>query len=719
VKRAAGEGGEYVKILVDASMLDDGVDPHACYSGDAARETVVTPRTNQTRLCTADDELTEAKRRYISDVLVANAVRAIESTLHRWPGPQVVTFTRDGYSDDRDSSCDFTGYAPVPVPSEMVENGVDGYDVVVFLTARPSPVSTTLAYAGDCRFDADTGRPTAGRINVAPAGVDGTFVWADQGIVLHELLHLLGFSKSAWVRYRAREDDGTTFSGPGQFASLTSLITNEDLEGGQAFQVLQSPGVRSRVRDHFGCQTVAGAPLENYNGGSSHWDKRAFNNELMTATRSPNPVLSPLSLAVLVDAGWYPSFDEERTTALEWGRDAGCSFLTEACVADAGWPADLLCTSREVQRCSWDGLAPATCGIVDYSFALPGPFRYFTESQRRGGTSELADYCPFDEYQEAQLCSRASLARAMPWKSEETERAARVDTAFDEYQCPTCRCLNLDNDNFGAGCFELRCNSAGTALDVYASNAWRPCTPGAVMSLGLDTSLTCPSADRVTRICADLALDGANVDATDGPIETGVGGLPDSSLAVLLTTELRGTCVSASALAADPPDAFCRCVLDQGGATVYPDLLCSTACTCDEKACQRTECGVTVPLILIGLAILLLPVAIYGCVIMRRRRQEAEDEELRAELVQLATAQQASQQSSKESMDARRSMALDRASAADAATSDATSRSTGSLTTDAESSSRGPVRPAGAPPPGNLSRVSESATSNSRMSAVM
>nr|CDJ81504.1 Peptidase M8 domain containing protein [Haemonchus contortus] len=66
--------------------------------------------------------------------------------------------------------------------------------------------------------------------------------------------------------------------------------------------------VREEARRHFNCSTLEGAELENQEiSGTlgSHWEKRAFESELMTADSTQPPVLSRLSLALFEDSGWY------------------------------------------------------------------------------------------------------------------------------------------------------------------------------------------------------------------------------------------------------------------------------------------------------------------------------------------------------------------------------------------------------------------------------
>jgi hypothetical protein len=73
-----------------------------------------------------------------------------------------------------------------------------------------------------------------------------------------------------------------------------------------------TPTVVEAVRDHFGCPTLRGAPLEDdFGRGSagSHWDQRRLEGEIMDPVAGQNTfdgrhVITNLTLGLLKDTGW-------------------------------------------------------------------------------------------------------------------------------------------------------------------------------------------------------------------------------------------------------------------------------------------------------------------------------------------------------------------------------------------------------------------------------
>jgi hypothetical protein len=71
---------------------------------------------------------------------------------------------------------------------------------------------------------------------------------------------------------------------------------------------------------------LEGIPLEN-NGAvgslNSHWAKLFMPTEMMNPSDELNGKLSPFTLKLLEETGWY-SFDSEIGEAYDLGRDDGC-----------------------------------------------------------------------------------------------------------------------------------------------------------------------------------------------------------------------------------------------------------------------------------------------------------------------------------------------------------------------------------------------------------
>jgi len=256
------------------------------------------------------------------------------------------------------------------VPDNYVD-GVYNTDVVIFVLSDPVDGSEcgqyTLAYASHCQLDQHD-RPVFGYIQLCAEQTqpkdDISAQDEDFHTVVHEILHILGFSESLFPFYRDERLHPRTPRCPttfgGNFDSMPpessvngepfkwfhqdvrregwccfsdtlgeppfpcdgngkrliseqvlaqTLATGElDRVGGVRRQ-LRTPALLALARDHFACREMAGVELEDdggYGTAGSHWDLRLMMNEFMTGVASGwQPVKSALTLALLQDSGWY------------------------------------------------------------------------------------------------------------------------------------------------------------------------------------------------------------------------------------------------------------------------------------------------------------------------------------------------------------------------------------------------------------------------------
>ena len=63
----------------------------------------------------------------------------------------------------------------------------------------------------------------------------------------------------------------------------------------------------------------------------------------MASTSAHHAVYSALTLAALEDSGWYRA-NYSTAEPLLWGRNKGCSFLSEKCVGGSSGTLDGFCT---------------------------------------------------------------------------------------------------------------------------------------------------------------------------------------------------------------------------------------------------------------------------------------------------------------------------------------------------------------------------------------
>ena len=102
------------------------------------------------------------------------------------------------------------------------------------------------------------------------------------------------------------------------------------------------PTVAQVARNHFNCQELDGARLENQPTSEdclgSHFDERTWFTEFMSAVYDEDAAyFSPLTLAFLEDTGWYKS-DFRHSENSPFGLGAGCKFVEKDCIVNEEVP---------------------------------------------------------------------------------------------------------------------------------------------------------------------------------------------------------------------------------------------------------------------------------------------------------------------------------------------------------------------------------------------
>ena len=306
-------------------------------------------------------------------------------------------------------------------------------DLVVIMTARPSPASPILGYASCLQYD-QRGRCTVAHFNWVPEQVMGpsatnldVTIQAEMYTALHEMLHVLGFMGPGVAPYSPFLDATTG----AQLTSGVFLVEPDPAFGGNKQRtVMTTPRVRNFTRAYLNCSSAPGFPLEDLPlGRGVHWESRVAGPELMSyGLNSGQIYLSDLTLALLEDTNQYiadysvaglihgTSLQDSFATfsflasanagdpgytpppppppgRLRWGFMAGCSFLNAH--PNVGWPADHTCATAGDFTCTADAMMSANC-VIEAGYL--GPYQsYGGFSQSSGGaqlTSQTAAGLP-------------------------------------------------------------------------------------------------------------------------------------------------------------------------------------------------------------------------------------------------------------------------------------------------------------------------------------
>lgn len=262
----------------------------------------------------------------------------------------------------------------ITIPQKY-EKGIPNAGFLLMMTMRVNPNPLVIAQALFCQSDQwnippRSGRPTVGLMNVAVSYLDNRPENHRQllGVIIHEITHALGFTvfkfRQGFIRWKHASGD--------DFEAIDShdIIRSSVNSANRPVVKIITHNVVAAARQHYGCEGLDGAELEQLGGPStalSHWSKMYFQNEIMTGISSAYPVFSNITLSLFSDMGWYgvnfgnKSPDVE--TSLVWGRNMGCNFADDCTnwpltSADEGYRCDS--TSPRVQ-CTFDNRGWAEC----------------------------------------------------------------------------------------------------------------------------------------------------------------------------------------------------------------------------------------------------------------------------------------------------------------------------------------------------------------------
>jgi len=281
------------------------------------------------------------------------------------------------------------GLVTIPLMAQVF--GYEG-DIVIFVAIKNEPSASYLAKAIACGVDTHTKRPTIGTIifNSAYISLDlkDIMIEADLSTSLHEITHILGFSKTLYPLYR----------NPDTLEALTGHVFNKTVNGVPTM-VLDVLPLTQRLRAHFNCSTLEGAYLENEGGSGSfgaHFERRVFFNEFMTASDMKDARFSEFTLALLEGTGWY-KVDYSMAEPMTYGKNQGCEFLDAKCMNLNTKKANFkeFCSPLTSRGVSWTRRGFGICGASrpEINYNLAKDFDYW--GNKTVVLDPFADNCPY------------------------------------------------------------------------------------------------------------------------------------------------------------------------------------------------------------------------------------------------------------------------------------------------------------------------------------
>ena len=262
-------------------------------------------------------------------------------------------------------------YCGLSVMGADYENFLIKNDIIIFPQFDSSLDSSVIAAAGACIIEKDSNHPYGGVLYINPNinfGDKNINVYM-KNILLHEITHILIFS-------------------PG---IIGSLRLNNTING---VPHIISKNVVAKAKEHFGCNSMEGVPLENQGGSGtmgSHWESRYMLGDYMVSTDFPDSAISDITLALFEDSGFY-KVNYYSGGLFKFGKNKGCDFFDTKCIVNGKATFDEFCNVKDEPKCSSSRTLKSSCFIYDYESLIPYEYRYFGNSFRGGFWP--ADYCP-------------------------------------------------------------------------------------------------------------------------------------------------------------------------------------------------------------------------------------------------------------------------------------------------------------------------------------
>ncbi|XP_072543599.1 ciliated left-right organizer metallopeptidase [Salminus brasiliensis] len=405
-----------------------------------------------------------------------------------WRNSSTYNYNRCGRANEkyRAESClgvtipddHLSGYIVYPHPDQPNSQvlkpdglGVPDTDFLLYMhtqsTAKCRADSSVLAYSVHCQTDAD-GRPIVGVVVICRESlrVDGFSHERMVQTVIHELFHMLGFSKDLYGTWRDCSLSSQSQLGVG--CSSRGHVTNTD-ETGQ--MRIYSPNVIKTLHTHLNStHTELGAPLENQDVGSggvsSHWEARVLQGSIMMAALGEPSLfqIDRVTLSALQDTGWY-TVNFSQAQSLLWGEGEGDLFGSLA-----------TCNESSSFFCTGSGLG------CHYLHLHKGE-------------------CQSDEYLEGCRIYKPLANRSECWK-EENERKSELENWSGEIYHTDSRCflsslIREDHSSHSVSvvghCYRHRCTGRNMYQIQVGGSDWLDCPAGkSIEVLGYRGTVFCP-----------------------------------------------------------------------------------------------------------------------------------------------------------------------------------------------------------------------------------
>ena len=229
------------------------------------------------------------------------------------------------------------------------------YDLVIFIREYSSAFDANkkidFAISEILKFvnNDPNQRPVVGtviydfKLDFLDDGDDESKIEVISTIFLHEFTHILGFNKTILEK---------------KHLILKENVKNRANSGRRDKLYVNGTNVVNKARKYFGCDSLKGVELDDFNGkevqdgNSVHWNERILLGDYMLPELYYlEQVISEITLALLEDLGDWYKVNYYTGGLMRFGKHQGCEFINNDCIKDNQSPTGIV-TSFRNEFCS-------------------------------------------------------------------------------------------------------------------------------------------------------------------------------------------------------------------------------------------------------------------------------------------------------------------------------------------------------------------------------
>lgn len=370
----------------------------------------------------------------------------------------------------------------IQVTEYQQTSGVSDTDVLIYITTKSLTGRNYVSYSGACAVESSGLQNVyAGRIVIDPTNF---FSITDENqftVLVHEITHMLGFSKNLFMYWKNSTGENYT--------EVTKIVNTRGVDK----IYIVTPEVKAMAQSIYNCSTLEGMELEDHGDDGTvfnHWDMRVLINDVMSTEIVNDAIFSNLTLALLVDTGWY-TVNYTMGQSPMFGTDAGCDFFSKKCLENnESQFSKYFCDTDSTSVCDFNHLYKSYCSTAKYPIPLPTTYQYYTDTYK-GGSDMYTDYCPYSKPFTNGSCRGNTLTTFVNELANET-----ISLNSRCFQSTLVLPGNIV-PNAASACYEvIECNNDAAVVKIGKETVNCPLNITVsedVFVLGYDGNLTCPA----------------------------------------------------------------------------------------------------------------------------------------------------------------------------------------------------------------------------------